>query len=194
MRSVTSLWLLLLIGCSTATPVPHTHYLMRTDAPDRSEPVGAPARVGIRQVTVAPYLDEPGLVLETAPGQVRSARYHEWAEPLPEGLRSLLRGELSRALGTDVDDVESRSAKWLLAIDVSVEQFHGTAAGDALLEASWQVDRVSEKGEVARYRFARRQPLARPGYAALAEAEVELTRQLAGAIAASIDDARASGR
>jgi uncharacterized lipoprotein YmbA len=194
MRSVTSLWLLLLIGCSTAAPAPHTHYLMRADAPDRSESVGSLPRVGIRRVTVAPYLDKPGLVLETAPGQVRSARYHEWAEPLPEGLRSLLRGELSRLLGSDVDDAESRATSWGVAIDVAVEQFHGTAAGDALLEASWQIDRVAEKGDAARYRFTRRQPLARPGYEALAEAQVELARQLASAIAASIDGARSAGR
>jgi uncharacterized lipoprotein YmbA len=189
MRTVTSLWLLLLIGCTTATPAPHTHYLMRTDAPDRSERVASPARVGIRKLTVAPYLDRPGLVLETAPSQVRSARYHEWAEPLPEGLRSLLRAELSRSLGADVDDIAAEASHWTYAVDVTVDQFHGTAAGDALLVASWRIERVAKNEAVAHYRFARRLPLARPGYAALAEAQVELARQLASAIATSLDEA-----
>jgi uncharacterized lipoprotein YmbA len=189
MRTVTSLWLLLLVGCTTATPTPHTHYLMRSDAPDRSERVSATSRVGIRKVTVATYLDRPGLVLETAPSQVRSARYHEWAEPLDEGLRSLLRAELSRALGSDVDDNEAQVSHWTYAIDVTIDQFHGTEAGDALLVASWRIDHIAKDEAGALYRFAQRIPLARPGYAALAEAQVELARQLASAIAASLDEA-----
>jgi len=189
MRTIASLWLLLLVGCSTATPAPHTHYLMRSEAPDRSERVNSRPRVGIRRVTLARYLDHPGLVLETAPGEVRSARYHEWAEPLSDGLRSLLRAELSRALGADVDDVAARSAHWTYAIDVKVDQFHGTAAGDALLVASWRIDRIAKPdGVAAQYRFAQRIPLPRPGYAALAEAQIELARRLASAIAESIDE------
>lgn len=188
MRTVTSLWLLLLIGCSTAAPPSPTRYLMRIDVPDRSERVSSPARVGIRRLTVAPYLDRTGLVLETTPGQVRSARYHEWAEPLPDGLRSLLRAELARTLGADVDDIEAHAPQWTIAIDVTVDQFHGTAAGDALLAVGWQVDRTAKKQAAAQYRFTRRVPLARPGYAALAEAQLELVRQLASAIAASLDE------
>ncbi len=188
MRTVTSLWLFLLIGCTTATPAPHIHYLMRSDAPDRSERVSSPARVGIRKVTVAPYLDRPGLVLESAPSQVRSARYHEWAEPLAKGLRSLLRAELSSTLGADVDDNEAQASHWTYAIDVTIDQFHGTSAGDALLVASWRIDRIAKDDGGAHYRFARRVPLARPGYAALAEAQVELARQLASTIAASLDE------
>ena len=189
MRSVTLLWVLLLFGCTTATPAVHTHYLMRTAAPDRAEPVSSPSQVGIRGLTVAPYLDRPGLALETAPNQVRSARYHEWAEPLPEGLRRLLRAELSRELGSDVDDDATRATRWTYAIDLTVDRFHGTASGDALLVASWRIERVASGDEVAHHRFARRRPLARPGYAALAEAQITLAQELASAIAASLDAA-----
>jgi uncharacterized lipoprotein YmbA len=189
MRTVALLSTLLLLGCSTATPVAREQYLMRSDAPDRSERVSAASRVGIRRVTVASYLDHTGLALETAPNQIRNARYHDWAEPLPKGLRSLLRSELSRRLGEDVDGDAARATRWTYAIDVTVDQLHGTASGDALLVASWRVERVAGNESIARYRFTQRRELARPGYAALAEAQIKLTKELAGAIAESLAEA-----
>jgi uncharacterized lipoprotein YmbA len=86
-----------------------------------------------------------------------------------------------------VDGDAARASRWSYAIDVSVDQLHGTAAGDALLVASWRISRVGDGREIARHRFAEREPLARPGYDALAEAEIALARRLAAAIATSLD-------
>jgi hypothetical protein len=189
MRTVALLSALLLTACSTA-PIEHTRYLMRADAPESTERASADARVGIRHLRVAPYLDEAGLVLETAPNVVRRARFHEWAEPLDDGLRSLLRSELSSRLDQDVDDDPLRASHWTWVVDVAIDRFHGTRSGDALLVASWRVDRTGSDSGGSRHEFSQQQALSQPGYAALVEAQLALARALAGAIAESLAGAR----
>jgi uncharacterized lipoprotein YmbA len=175
------------LACGAAPPgIETTRYLMRSDAQLRPTDAASPAALGLRRVAVAAYLKEPGLVLETEPSVVRNARHHRWAEPLEFGLRSLLRAELSAALGSDVDDDASRVQQWDVAIDVDVDQLHGTASGEARLVAAWRLVRVASGDELARHRYAHSEPLARAGHAALAEAEISLARQLAVAIAQSL--------
>jgi uncharacterized lipoprotein YmbA len=117
---------------------------------------------------------------------VRPARYHQWAEPLDEGLRRLLRAEISKALGYQVSADALQRKQWDYAVEVSVEQLHGTLAGEALLSASWRIARGDGAEPVAEFRFTRSAPLAEDGYAALVAAEIDLARQLAVAIADSL--------
>jgi uncharacterized lipoprotein YmbA len=187
MRFITLVFSLLLIACA-GNPPSHTLYLLRADAPQRTARVAAPASVGLLRVDVAPYLQQPGLVLATGEHQVRPARYHRWAEPVDEGLRRFLRAEISNALGYDVSADPARKSQWDYAVQVSVDQLHGTPSGEALLSASWRITRGAEKDELAEFRMARSEPLAREGYAGLVEAEIDLARQLAVAIAASLRD------
>ena len=187
MRTIAIAWACVtLLSCSSTPPPEPARYLMRSAGEVRSEEVEPGPRIGLRRVRVAPYLRVPGLVLETEQNEVRSARYHQWAEPLEHGLRSLLRGELSAALGRDVDDDPMRMSRWDYIVDVAVDQLHGTAAGEALLVAAWRVTSVESAAELSSSRFTRREPLARTGYAALAEAEIALVRQLAASIAESL--------
>lgn len=178
-----------LFACSTP-PVPRSVYLMRGDEAAGTRPVSSPATLGIRRVVVAPYLQNPGLVVETAPGEVHGARYHEWAEPLDQGVRRYLRSELSSLLDYEVDLNPSLAPQWSHAVDVSIDQLHGTASGEALLVAGWRLADVAEARELARFRFVERMPLRSDGYAELAQAELALLSKLAGAIADSIRDVR----
>jgi uncharacterized lipoprotein YmbA len=179
---------LLLVACAGAPPPSHTHYLLRTDQPEETARVEAPARVGLLRVAVAPYLRQPGLVLETETHQVRPARFHRWAEPLEEGLRRFLRAEISKALGSDVSDDPTQRTEWDYAVEVGIDQLHGTLSGKARLEASWRISRGGGTEEIARFRMTRSEPLARDGYAGLVDAEIGLARHLALAIAASLRD------
>jgi uncharacterized lipoprotein YmbA len=180
------LCLLGLLACSTPPAPEPTRYLMRAGEPAASAENAAASRVGLRRVGVAPYLRLPGLALETEPHQIRHARHHRWAEPLEHGLRSLLRAELAAALDQEVDADPTAASRWEYAVDVEVDQLHGTADGDALLVASWRVTRLATGSERARGRFVRRQPLTREGYPALVEAQIELARLLASEIAESL--------
>jgi uncharacterized lipoprotein YmbA len=89
---------LLLLACGGPSP-PRIKYLLRADSVDHAGRAAGPHRVGLGRVSVAPYLDRAGLVVEIEPGQVQAARGHEWAEPLEDGLRSYLRSEITAAVG-----------------------------------------------------------------------------------------------
>jgi uncharacterized lipoprotein YmbA len=175
----------LLVACA-GTPPERQLYLLRAAVPDVSGRVDAPVRVGLDRVTVAPYLDQAGIVVETAAGRVRPASEHRWAEPVDAGLRILLRGEISRSLGYDVSaDAADRQA-WDYAVDVRVDQMHGTMLGTALLEAAYGITPRAGSGDTIRYRFSRSATLAQAGYAGLVDAERRLARELAEAIAQSL--------
>jgi uncharacterized lipoprotein YmbA len=177
---------LFLIACAGDPPPPQTHYLLRAEAPAATARVEAPVSIGLRRVEVAAYLRQSGLVIATGDHQVRPARYHQWAEPLDEGLRRYLRAEISKALGYDISADAVQRRQWDYAVEVRVDQLHGTRSGEALLSASWRITRGEGGDEVAEYRFARSAPLAEEGYAALVEAEMGLVGQLAVAIADSL--------
>jgi uncharacterized lipoprotein YmbA len=182
----------LVLGCSS-TPAAHSSYLLRADELPGTRPIGSPAPVGLRRVVVAPYLESPGLVLETAPGEVRAARYHEWAEPLDQGVRLYLRAELSTLLGEDVDANPTLSPQWSYAVDVAIDQLHGTVSGEALLVAGWRIADAQKAEEIGRFRFVQRLPLERDGYPGLADAEIALLARLAAAIADSVREVQQAG-
>ena len=177
---------LLLIACAGDPRPPETHYVLRADTPVQTARVEAPVAIGLRSVQAATYLRQPGLVIETGANQMRAASYHQWAEPLEEGLFRFLRAEISNALGYDVSGDVVRRKQWEYGVEVRVDQLHGTLSGEALLSASWRITQGAGADEVGKYRFTQSAPLAQDGYPALVEAEIGLLRQLAAAIAASL--------
>jgi uncharacterized lipoprotein YmbA len=173
-----------LAGCSGAAPV-HTQYLLRSEGSDDTVKSTAPARIGIGRVVIATYLDRSGLIIETDDGVIRPARYHEWAEPLEQSLLLYLRAETSKALGESVGLNPADRDRWDFTVDVFVEEFHGTVAGEALLVAAFRITQSGET-EPTDYRFSKRAPLAEEGYPAMVDAEAGLARDLAAAIAAAL--------
>jgi uncharacterized lipoprotein YmbA len=175
----------LLVACAGAAPE-RTLYLLRAAPTDASGRVEVPARVGLDRVTVAPYLDQAGIVVETQAGQVRAAREHRWAEPLDAGLRSLLRAEISRALGYDVSASRADRQTWDYTVDVYVDRMHGTMVGTALLDVAYRITPRAGSGDAVTYRFSRSAMLAREGYPGLVDAQHRLALELAEAIAQSL--------
>lgn len=186
MRIIALLSAGLLAACAGSPPPPKNHYLLRADPPALAGRVEAPVSVGLRRVEVAAYLRQSGLVVATGAHQVRPARFHLWAEPLDHGLRRYLRAEISNALGWDLSADLLQQRHWDYAVEVNVDQLHGTLDGEAILVASWRITRGSAAEQVAQLRFAHSEPLSEAGYAALVEAEIGLLRQLAAAIADSL--------
>jgi len=182
MRIAALALVLLLLGCGGASPQ-RTLYLFRTELVERTGRVEPPHRIGLGRVVVAPYLDQTGLVVEIAKGQVHAARTHRWAEPLQDALRSYLRAEISSALGFEVGIGRMERLPWEYTIDVYIDQLHGTMGGRALIEAGYRITPEIGLGEVSEFRFSSTAPLPREGYAGLFEAEVDLASQLAHAIA-----------
>jgi uncharacterized lipoprotein YmbA len=185
MRKAAFLSVVLLVACAGSSPPP-TQYLLRAEPAEQSGRVEAPVRIGLGRVAVAPYLDQSGIVVETEAGQVQAAREHQWAEPLGAGLRSYLGAEMSAALGYDVSARPTDLDDWDYTVDVYVDRLHGTMAGTALLDASYRITPRPGAGDAAAYRYSRSASLPREGYPGLVDAEADLARQLAQAIAASL--------
>jgi uncharacterized lipoprotein YmbA len=186
MRTAAFVCALLLLACASDPPA-RTHYLLRAELPDATSQVEAPVVIGVGRVRIAPYLRRPGLVIESDDHQVRPARYHVWAEPLDEGLRRYLRTEISNRLGYSIRADASRRADWDYAVDVVIDQLHGTLSGEALLAAGWRISRADGR-ELAAYVLSKSEPLAMDGYQGLGNAESALLQKLAARIAESLQE------
>jgi uncharacterized lipoprotein YmbA len=188
---VIAIAILLLSGCAGKAIPERELYLLRADAPNQFSEARTHANIGLGAVRVASYIDQPGLVMETATGSMNAARYNEWAEPLRESLRTLLANEIAAAAGQPVRPRSYGETNWKRhtrrLIDISIEQLHGTADGDALLVAYWAVIDPEERTILSEHQFSDRQPLTVSGYPALVEAQKRLLSDLASEIAGSLD-------
>jgi uncharacterized lipoprotein YmbA len=196
LHAVTSLVVLasvvLLVACSSPAPEP-SYYLMRTKDSEATGRVEGPLRAGLGRIIVAPYLlSSPGIVLETASGEVRAARHHRWAEPLDAGLRWYLRSEIARQFGFDVGGGLIDRGDWDYTIDVFVAQLHGTMSGTAILVAAYAIRPTDTAKPPLEFRFTSSKPLSGESYAALVEAELSLVGELGQSIATSLKELTAS--
>lgn len=167
-----------LAGCSSA-PVDTSFYLLRQQGATDSRELQGSVDFALGKVTVAPYIDQPGLVLEVSPGQIRPASSHEWAEPMHQSVRTFLHREISSNLGADLYPESLSSAPTLVSI--RVDQLHGTYDGEVLLVAYWWTTRDGEI--VSSYQYSQSKPLEQDGYAALADAQKVLLSGFAVSIA-----------
>jgi uncharacterized lipoprotein YmbA len=181
MRAICLLFVLLLIGCSSAPPK-RSVYLLRV--PDlTAETASTQGIVGVGRVSVAPYLDRAELVVQTGPHEIRPARYHHWGEPLDDGIRHYVRGALTQRLDREIaSDVLIRGA-WSYQIDLTIETFHGTLSGEVELVAGVVIIRVAGNEVVGTRRVVLSQRQRGDGYPALVDAHAALLDQLADAIA-----------
>jgi uncharacterized lipoprotein YmbA len=182
----------LMLGCSSTPPERH-FYLLRGEATD-SGVSPAPAKlVGIGRVTIAAYLDRAGVVVQTGSREIRPARFHEWGEPLDNGVRHYLRSELVDRLGYEVaSDVLYRDA-WDYRVDISIETLHGSLSDGAWINAGFVVSEVSGNQATVAGRVIEHERLTRDGYPGLIDAHTRLLDQLAAAIETALGELRGEG-
>ena len=176
---------LFVTGCSSSAPT-LKQYLLRTDTPSQFTLQDTTNVVGIGPLVVASYINDLGLVLETSNGEVRSARDHQWAEPLRESLRSYLSSKISEESGQVIRPYNYAKVDWAQRIDIRIDELHGTANGDAKLVAYWNIVDPAEPKVLSENGFYETEALGRDGYDALVQAQKKLLDRLASAIAASL--------
>jgi len=182
-RAVFVLCLATLAGCASAPPEV-TYYLLRGEQVEGSGPIEASVRAGLGRVVVAVYLmDSRGVMVETAPGEVRPASQHKWAEPLDVGLRWYLGSEIGEELGYQIGGSLTDRASWDYIVDVSVARMHGTMDGRAALEAEFVVSSRNRNEAPLQGRFSKSIPLPQEGYAGIVEAQRILASEFADQIA-----------
>jgi uncharacterized lipoprotein YmbA len=185
-RALSILCLAALAGCASATP-PITYYLLRGEQVEGSGPIEASVRAGLGQIVVAAYLMGPkGIVVETAPGEVRPAFQHQWAEPLAVGLRWYLASEISALLGYQIGGVLTDRQSWDYTVDISVARLHATMEGRAVLEAEFVLTPSNREETPSQGRFSKSIPLPEEGYPGVVAAERVLVSEFADQIAAAL--------
>jgi uncharacterized protein len=176
------LLLVLLAGCASQAVEP-SYYLLRSGQ-DLSSSTLRPSRdFSLGTVAIAPYLDQPGLVMETAEGQMRPASQNLWAEPVFDGVRNFLATEIAQAHGQEL--LPTNLTKNTTVVNIRIDQLHGTLNGKATIVAYWWLVRADEV--VTLNRFSQSRTLATSGYSALVDAEKVLLAELARKIAASLE-------
>jgi uncharacterized lipoprotein YmbA len=159
-----------------------SYYLLRPAAGVESRQLTPSDDFALGKITIAPYLDQPGLLLQTGEGEIRPAQHHLWAEPMYEGVHSFLVKEISRAKGEDI--LPAHLKRHAVAVEVRVDELHGTVDGKAVLTAYWWLRR---NGDIlAAYQFSETKALGSDGYQAVVIAERALLEQLAQRIAGSM--------
>ena len=180
MKVASLLLVVLLAACASQTIEP-SYYLLRSNHDLQSRELNPSEKYSMGKVEIAAYLDQPGLLMETASGEMRPARHNLWAEPMYEAIRNFLLVEVAQAKGEDI--LPYRLNKSATVIDVRVDQLHGTYDGKAKLVAYWWLRRDGEV--IATYQFAESQTLTTDGYGALVAAQETLLTKLAKQIAAT---------
>ncbi len=187
MRTLALLTLLtLLTACAGKSKLSQHYYLLPLEIPAGTTRVEEPMNVGLSRLKVAEYLSQKGIVVETLEGTIRPARYHQWAEPLSEGLRHVLRAQISTALGYEISADTVQRSRWDVVLDAEIERLHGTLSGEAVLIAFWRLTPTSAPENSVVYRFSQTRPLQREGYSGLVETQAQLLNELSSAIADSI--------
>ena len=180
---------LLCSGCSNQ-PVQYSEYLLRPGPPAASS-TGASTSIALSivlgSVGVPPYLDQQGLVLETAPNEINAARNHRWAEPLSYSVRRYLQVAISQASGINIGGRLTPASDIEKQIDVVIHQFHATSSGSVGLVAEWRILDTGAKKVLVHQDFTASETLAVDGYPAVVQSHEILLNRLAAAIAAEIN-------
>ncbi|YCM45509.1 PqiC family protein [Verrucomicrobiaceae bacterium 227] len=155
-------------------------------SPAGKAPASGGTGIGVGPVDVANYLTErPYIVFQSSPNKMEISDLHEWAGDLSDDISRVLATDLGRHKNTG----NVRTYPWdhegdldyQIAIDI--RQFHGTADGDAILEASWRVYRLPESRLVTSKTTTLHEPLQGDGFEALVAAQSRLIDKLAATIA-----------
>ena len=181
MKVASLLLVVLLSGCAGKAIEP-SYYLMRSDHDLETRALNLSKDFSMGTVVIASYIDQPGLLMETAEGEIRASRCSLCAEPVYEGVRNQLMVEIAQAKGEDI--LPANLGNTPIVLDIRLDQLHGTNKGTAKLVAYWWLRRDNEV--LAAYIFDEEQALVTDGYAALVAAEEVLLTQLAEKIAATL--------
>jgi uncharacterized lipoprotein YmbA len=173
--------MIFLAGCASEAVEP-SYYLLRSNQDAPSGKLTPSRDYSLGTVEIAPYLDQPGLVMETADAQMHPANTNLWAEPIYDGVRNYLSAEIAQATGYEL--LPEKLNKTATVVNIRIDQLHGTLDGTAHIVAYWWLVRDDKLVTLNRYADSRK--LQASGYGALVEAEKVLLSELAKQIAASL--------
>ena len=141
--------LALLSACASQTIEPN-YYLFRSDQDLQSGKLSASREYSLGTVEITAYIDQPGLMIETADGQMRQASQNLWAEPIYDGVRNFLATEIAHANGQEL--LPTKLTENTTVVNIRIDQLHGTLDGKAKIVAYWWL--IKNDNVVALNRFS----------------------------------------
>ena len=171
--------LVLLAGCSSATPTTRYYLLSDPGGVQSSPDQGCDIRLGA--ITVAPYLQRTHIMLQTGTNELVPALQHRWSEPLEAGVGRLL----GNCLGGGTQASQQAS--------VHIDHLHGNTQGSVVLQAHWTLkaaDAAAELSVPSDGRFSAQSPQETAGYDALVSTQRQLVLQLCADIRATLASCR----
>ncbi len=186
MPFLSKLGVLCVLAVHLLSCAPSKQYYLLT--PAGPAPSGGGRGIGVGPVALAAYLDRPNMVFHESGNRLAVATNHRWAGDLEDNIASVLATNLGRELGTG----NVRTYPWAddgdlqHQISIDIRQMHGTADGDAFIEAAWRVYSLPDRRMTASKSWSGTEPLEADGYNELAAAESRLLARLAREIAASL--------
>lgn len=157
---------LTLAGCASSGGSPSLFVLDSGQMPATTvHPANAP-QVMIDPVSVAPYLDQGGIVYQSAPYRVVIANNNRWAAPLPGALTNDLYSRLITRLHNINLIHATTHHRDVYTVQTQVDEFGGHFDGKAHVAGQWSL--VAPNGHTLFTRaFNKQIPLAEDGYPAL---------------------------
>lgn len=161
--AITALALSVLMGCARS-PATQFYMLFSPGTAPEMKPYAsvsdfrtAGPRVAVF-ITVPAYLDRPQMVIRRGNNvDVQIEAYHEWSEPMADGVTRVLCEGLSASLASRGGAVfplrSAMPADWRISVDVT--RLDGAPGGEAVLDALWSLSsaRDSPDTPVASGRF-----------------------------------------
>lgn len=181
MKVASLLLVVLLSGCASQAVEP-SYYLLRSNQDLPSSQLNPSVDFALGTIQIAPYLNQLGLVIEIADSQIRPAVNHLWAEPIYDGVRTLLTTDISHANGQEL--MPAKHSKNATVVNIRIDKLDGTLDGKAKIVAYWWLVRNGEVVDL--HRFSKSRSLKADGYRAMVDAETALLEELAENIAASM--------
>lgn len=160
-------FVVLMAGCATTQDSgPSLFVLDSGPTPATAAPVAGRPTLMVAPVATASYLDQGGIVYQTAPHRIVVANDNRWASSLSGQLTDTLYNVLSRRL-RDVDVRRATSDQaGLYRLETRVERFYGSQDGSAHISGQWQL--IDPKGDIlASDNFDQAVALDEDGYPAL---------------------------
>lgn len=182
---------ILLAGCSTASPPTHYHSLVAALPPTGSGTKALPApslRVQVLPVLVPAQVDVPQLVVRNADESLAVLEYERWIAPLGDEIRDAVSLRIDQMLVL-ASPSGSSDRTWRVRIDV--QRFDSMLARAASMQVQWSL-RATGGGPALRCQASYEQPVG-AGVGALAAGHRALVERLGDVIGRALETAAAGG-
>jgi len=137
---------LLALAACQSTPDSRLYTLAVVPPATAAQPVRtAPQTLALGSIDLPMLVDRPQIVRRIDGNRVEALEFDRWAEPLVDGLRSTLAGDLAARLpgATVLPVAGSTVGEGTVVLSVTVLRFDADATGRVVLDAQWSLSAAS---------------------------------------------------